>query len=232
MMWPRTWKDLSRTGKTRCWSFTPRTMAKFPRASGKSKEELEDCASRRTNRRPGQPVQSDCFGDGAQRRLGRSNVITIVGLRPFSSKQHSARTDSGPRPAQMYRGSVEEYVSIVGTDAFMEFVESSRPKASYWNTSRWAKGPAKTPLVVEVDKDNERKTSTARHRNSVADARVSTVNTRTWPPWISSRFRAPARCIPAFSEDEQREIVFKDITTGEVTHTTILDTAGMADYRA
>jgi len=35
-----------------------------------------------------------------------------------------------------------------------------------------------------------------------------------------------------FSEAQQREIVFKDITTGEVTHTTILDTAGIADYRS
>ena len=35
-----------------------------------------------------------------------------------------------------------------------------------------------------------------------------------------------------FSEEEQREIVFKDITTGEITHTTILDTAGVADYRS
>jgi len=35
-----------------------------------------------------------------------------------------------------------------------------------------------------------------------------------------------------FSEEEQREIVFKDITTGEITHTTILDTAGIADYRS
>jgi len=35
-----------------------------------------------------------------------------------------------------------------------------------------------------------------------------------------------------FSETEQREIVFKDITTGEITHTTILDTAGVADYRS
>jgi type III restriction enzyme len=33
-----------------------------------------------------------------------------------------------------------------------------------------------------------------------------------------------------FSEEQQREIVFKDITTGEVAHTTILDTAGIADY--
>jgi type III restriction enzyme len=35
-----------------------------------------------------------------------------------------------------------------------------------------------------------------------------------------------------FSEEEQREIVFKDITTGEITHSTILDTAGIADYRS
>jgi type III restriction enzyme len=35
-----------------------------------------------------------------------------------------------------------------------------------------------------------------------------------------------------FSEEEQREIVFKDITTGEITHTTILDTAGIADYHS
>lgn len=36
----------------------------------------------------------------------------------------------------------------------------------------------------------------------------------------------------AFTEEQQREIVFKDITTGEVTHTTILDTAGVADFRS
>ncbi len=35
-----------------------------------------------------------------------------------------------------------------------------------------------------------------------------------------------------FSEAQQREIVFKDITTGEVTHTTLLDTGGIADYRS
>jgi type III restriction enzyme len=35
-----------------------------------------------------------------------------------------------------------------------------------------------------------------------------------------------------FSAKQQREIVFKDITTGEITHTTILDTAGIADYHS
>ena len=35
-----------------------------------------------------------------------------------------------------------------------------------------------------------------------------------------------------FSMEEQREIVFKDITTGEIAHTTILDATGIADYRS
>ncbi len=35
-----------------------------------------------------------------------------------------------------------------------------------------------------------------------------------------------------FSEEEQREIVFRDVAKGEITHTTILDTAGVADYRS
>jgi type III restriction enzyme len=35
-----------------------------------------------------------------------------------------------------------------------------------------------------------------------------------------------------FSEEQQREIVFKDITSGEITHTTLLDAAGIADYRS
>ena len=47
-----------------------------------------------------------------------------------------------------------------------------------------------------------------------------------------SALRHQAVAYQQFSEAEQREIVFKDITTGEVEHTTILDTAGIADYRS
>ena len=36
----------------------------------------------------------------------------------------------------------------------------------------------------------------------------------------------------AFGEAEIREIVFKDMTTGEVTHTTVMDINGVADYRS
>ena len=36
----------------------------------------------------------------------------------------------------------------------------------------------------------------------------------------------------SFSIDEQREIVFKDITTGEISHTTIMDSGAVTDYRS
>ena len=35
-----------------------------------------------------------------------------------------------------------------------------------------------------------------------------------------------------FTDEEQREIVFRDITTDEVTHTTVLEGAIASDYRS
>jgi len=59
---------------------------------------------------------------------------------------------------KMYPGDVEEYVSVVGTNAFMEFVESIQAEGVCWSASQWAKGTqAKTPLVVEIDKENVKK---------------------------------------------------------------------------
>ena len=54
------------------------------------------------------------------------NVTTIVGLRAYSSKSNILPEQTlGRGLRRMYPGSdAEEYVSVVGTDAFMEFVES------------------------------------------------------------------------------------------------------------
>ena len=35
-----------------------------------------------------------------------------------------------------------------------------------------------------------------------------------------------------FTEEQQREIVFKDIATGEISHTTILDSGAVIDYHS
>ena len=53
------------------------------------------------------------------------NVTTIVGLRPYSAKSNILPEQTlGRGLRRMYLNGVEEYVSVVGTDAFMTFVES------------------------------------------------------------------------------------------------------------
>ena len=54
------------------------------------------------------------------------NVTTIVGLRAYTAKSNILPEQTlGRGLRKMYPGDrYEEYVSVVGTDAFMEFVES------------------------------------------------------------------------------------------------------------
>jgi type III restriction enzyme len=133
----------------------------------------------------------------------------------------------------MYPGGVEEYVSVVGTDAFMDFVESIQAEGVVLERKPMGEGTRpKAPLVVEVDHENAKKDITA------LDIEIPVLTPRIYREYkhlgmldmdTLGHQRVAYR---QFSAEEQREIVFKDITTGEVTHTTILDTAGVADYRS
>ncbi|BBP05030.1 type III restriction protein res subunit [Sulfuriferula plumbiphila] len=162
------------------------------------------------------------------------NVTTIVGLRAYAAQSNILPEQTlGRGLRKMYPGSVEEYVSVVGTDAFMEFVESIQAEGVVLERKPMGEGTGpKTPLVVEIDNANEKKDIEAldieipvmtprvyREYKNLADLDVGTLGTGKVT-------------YQSFSEEEQREIVFKDITTGAVTHTTILDTAGIADYRS
>ncbi|MDR4519073.1 MAG: DEAD/DEAH box helicase family protein [Nitrosomonas sp.] len=161
------------------------------------------------------------------------NVTTIVGLRAYSAKSNILPEQTlGRGLRKMYSGDVEEYVSVVGTDAFMDFVESIQAEGVELERKAMGEGTKpKTPLVVEVDNANEKKDIdkldieipilTPRVFREYKNLMNLDMDTMTFQPVTYQQF----------GEDDQREIVFKDITTGEVTHTTILDTAGVADYR-
>ncbi len=162
------------------------------------------------------------------------NVTTIVGLRAYSAKSNILPEQTlGRGLRKMYPGGVEEYVSVVGTNAFMDFVESIQAEGVVLERKPMGEGTqAKTPLVVEIDKENIQKDIDA------LDIEIPVLTPRIYREYknlsdlnISAQayLRVPYR---QFSEEEQREIVFKDVTTGEVTHTTILDTAGIADYHS
>ena len=162
------------------------------------------------------------------------NVTTIVGLRAYSSPSNILPEQTlGRGLRKMYPGGMEEYVSVVGTDAFMDFVESIQAEGVVLEHKPMGEGTgAKTPLVVEIDKENDKKDIGA------LDIEIPVLTPRAYREYKNlGELNASALghhrvAYQYFSEEEQREIVFKDITTGEMAHTTILDTAGIADYRS
>lgn len=162
------------------------------------------------------------------------NVTTIVGLRAYSAKSNILPEQTlGRGLRKMYPGGVEEYLSVVGTDAFMEFVESIQAEGVELERKPMGSGTKpKTPIVIEVDKDDPNKDLDA------LDIEIPILTPRIYREYKNLgdldvfAFGHQKVIYQSFSEEEQREIVFKDITTGEVTHTTVLDTAGIADYRS
>ncbi len=162
------------------------------------------------------------------------NVTTIVGLRAYSAQSNILPEQTlGRGLRKMYPDDVEEYVSVVGTDAFMEFVESIQAEGVVLERKAMGEGTGpKTPLVVEVDKENEKKDIAA------LDIEIPVLTPRVYREYKSlgdldiAALEHQRLLYLQFSEEEQREIVFKDIATGEITHTTILDTAGVADYHS
>ena len=161
------------------------------------------------------------------------NVTTIVGLRPYSAKSNILPEQTlGRGLRRMYLNGVEEYVSVVGTDAFMEFVESIQAEGVELEHRPMGEGAKpNTPLVIEVDEENRSKDIDA------LDIEIPTLTRRVYREYKNlealdvTRLDFTPVTYQEFSTDEQRKIVFRDMTTGEVTHTTEMDSAGVADYR-
>ena len=203
--------------------------------SGKAKEELEKLRQQSneidSNSSPYKAIVSVLMlKEGWDVR----NVTTIVGLRAYSAKSNILPEQTlGRGLRKMYRGGIEEYVSVVGTDAFMEFVESIQAEGVELERKAMGEGTkAHTPLVIEIDNGNIKKNIEA------LDIEIPVLTPRVYREYKNladldiSKLKHQRLTYKQFSEEEQREIVFKDITTGKITHTTILDTAGVADYRS
>ena len=162
------------------------------------------------------------------------NVTTIVGLRAYTSQSNILPEQTlGRGLRKMYAGDVEEYVSVVGTDAFMDFVESIQAEGVILTKRPMgADSPANTPIIIEIDNANVKKDI------DKLDIEIPILSNRVFREYKNLALLDPSALPHAqvsyknFSDEEQREIVFKDITTGEITHTTILDSAGIADYRS
>jgi len=203
--------------------------------SGKSKKELDKLrAEANSIDEPDRPAKAIISVMVLKEGWDVRNVTTIVGLRAYSAPSNILPEQTlGRGLRKMYPGGEEEQVSVVGTDAFMEFVESIQAEGVVLERKPMGEGTQpKTPLVVEVDKENEKKDLDA------LDIEIPVLTPRVYREYKNlgdldvSGLEHQRVAYLQFSVEEQREIVFKDITTGEVTHTTILDTAGIADYRS
>ncbi|MCH8157859.1 MAG: type III restriction endonuclease subunit R, partial [Nitrospinae bacterium] len=163
------------------------------------------------------------------------NVTTIVGLRPYAAQSNILPEQTlGRGLRKMYPGNnVEEYVSVVGTDAFMDFVESIQSEGVVLERKAMGAGTKpKTPLIVEIDNE-----STSKDLGKL-EIEIPILTPRVYREYKSladldiGSFGHRKVKYQTFSKEEQREIVFKDITTGEINHITLLDSAGVTDYRS
>ena len=163
------------------------------------------------------------------------NVTTIVGLRAYSARSNILPEQTlGRGLRKMYPGNnVEEYVSVVGTDAFMDFVESIQSEGVELERKAMGEGTMpKTPIIVEVDNE-----STTKDIDTL-DIEIPVLTPRIYREYKNlseldiGSFGHKKIKYKTFGEEEKREIVFKDITTGEINHTTVLDSGQVTAYRS
>jgi type III restriction enzyme len=163
------------------------------------------------------------------------NVTTIVGLRAYTSKSNILPEQTlGRGLRRMYFGSDEpEYVSVMGTQAFMDFVQTIQTEGVEFERKPMGKGAGREQsLVVEVDAENQDKDLDAL---DIAIPKLSRRFNREYKDLADldpAAFGHAALPLKPFSPEETREIVFKTMLEGEVHHTVQLDGLGPADHRS
>ncbi|MEK6636537.1 MAG: DEAD/DEAH box helicase family protein [Pseudomonadota bacterium] len=162
------------------------------------------------------------------------NVTTIVGLRPFKAPSNILPEQTiGRGLRRMFFGKdVKEQVSVLGTERFLEFVETIKNEGVELERRPMGEGSqAAGPMVIEIDRNNPEK-----------DIDSLDIELPKLKPRIERQFYrfeeiddadmpAPRLPLRMFTVAEQREIVFRDIHTGDVSHTTQLDAGAVADWR-
>lgn len=207
-------------------------------ASGKSKEELELLRKQSneidTWESPYKAIVSVLMlKEGWDVR----NVTTIVGLRAYAAKSNILPEQTlGRGLRRMYLGSDQrETVSVMGTPAFMDFVESIQNEGVTFD--RVPMGGAggrerQDSLVVEVETESPDKNI---DELDIAVPRLTRRFNREFKdlselePEHFGNAKLPIR---DFTPEETREIVFKTMLEGEVDHTMQLDGTGPGDYRS
>lgn len=159
------------------------------------------------------------------------NVSTVVGLRPFGADSKILPEQTiGRGLRKMFPLDTPENLVVVGTPAFLEFVESLKTEGVEFQYSPMGKGTkGKTPVIVEVDKENPNKDL------DKLDILIPQMNPRIFREFKNlksidvGKFKNEKAPFKKFTNDELKEIVFNDIE-GDFSHKTVFKDT-VPDYR-
>ena len=163
------------------------------------------------------------------------NVTVIVGLREYTAESKILPEQTlGRGLRRMYFCTdTRETVSVMGTPAFMEFVESIQTEGvSFEHVPMGGGSTRQDSLIVEVDQNNPDKNL------DELDIPLPKLSRRFQRDFEDLDALDPAalgnRRLPVkpFTPEETREIVFKTMLDSEIHHTVQLDGSGPADYRS
>jgi type III restriction enzyme len=145
------------------------------------------------------------------------NVVSMVGLRPYSSDSKILPEQTlGRGLRRMFRGdnSIREHVSIIGTPAFLEFVEQIQSEGVDLDHIPMGQGSDyRGPMVLEIERENKDKNKAkldieipvlsrrlSRDHKNMQDLDLVNLDFKKVP-------------LVEFTAQEQRQIVFRDIDT-------------------
>lgn len=150
------------------------------------------------------------------------NVTTVVGLRSFSSKAKILPEQTlGRGLRRMYRREEleTEYVSVIGTEAFLQFVEEIKNQGvDLEHVKMGAGSKPKMPMVVEVDKEDKSKDIES------LDIEIPMLTPRIQREYKNlseldiKKFNFKPVEIKQFTEEEKRQIVFKTLNDDDKIH--------------
>jgi type III restriction enzyme len=204
--------------------------------SGKGKEELESLRKQaREIDRIDNPFRAIVSVLMLKEGWDVRNVTTIVGLRPFTASANILPEQAlGRGLRRMYTrdADVQEYVSVVGTEAFMDFVESIKSEGVTLEYKSMNKdSEASAPRVVEIDQENLKK-----------DLESLDIQIPLLSPKLKKEYKRlnelelgsldfKPLAMKKFSDEQLREIVFGEIVEGKEHHRTLLKSDAPADWR-
>ena len=159
------------------------------------------------------------------------NVTTIVGLRPFGADSKILPEQTiGRGLRKMFSLDIPEKLVVVGTPAFLEFVESLKTEGVEFQYSPMGKGSkGKAPIIIEVDKENKNKDL------NYLDISIPQMSPRIYREYKNlefldiNKFNHKKVILKKFSDEELKEIIFNDIE-GDFSHKTVFKDS-LPDYR-